>query len=54
MVPVLNNLQTDAACVGVSMNPFSFEHLLSGFDILLILIVHRIMTLTSEFLNSGI
>ena len=24
MVPVLNNLETTAACVGVSMRPFSF------------------------------
>ena len=24
MVPVLNNVNTDAACVGVSMRPFSF------------------------------
>lgn len=32
MVPVLNNLRTDAACVGVSMKPISFEHVPNNIE----------------------
>ena len=31
MVPFLNNLETAVACVGVSMDPFSFASRISGF-----------------------
>jgi len=54
MVPILNNLETDAACVGVSMKPFSFEHVASGSGTQLMVFVCRIMTLILEFLNFGI
>lgn len=54
MVPVLNNLKTDAACVGVSMGSISFEHVTRGSETFLTFFAYRIMTLTLEFLNSGI
>lgn len=54
MVPILNNLGTTVACVGVSMEPFSFAYSYAGFLGLLTFSLTRIMIWTLAWLNLGI
>ena len=53
MVPVLNNLETAVACVGVSMEAFSFMCSSVGSLALLTFLAARTMIWTLVWLNSG-
>ena len=55
MVPVLNNIGTDVACVGVSMDAYLLDHLLSPIcEYLLRMMLYRTTTSILAYPNSGI
>ena len=54
MVPILNNIGTDVACVGVSMDAISFSLCRGAYESLLKRAPYRTMISISACLNSGI